>query len=80
MVHESLLIVTTRGETIGKIIHTEGDDIPSVEREKVFPKDLELHHEGITEVCEDGALLYTLTEYSEEEVTRTPLPGDLQRE
>jgi hypothetical protein len=67
MVHESLLVVTTRGESIGKIIHNDGDDTFLVERERVLPKDLEFHYEGATGVCEDGALLYTLAEYSEEE-------------
>jgi hypothetical protein len=68
MVHESMLVVTARGESIGMIIHDEGDDTFLAEREKVFPKDSEFHYEGITEVCEDGALLYTLTECSEEEL------------
>jgi len=67
MVHESLLVVTTRGESIGEIVHYDGDDTLLVERERVFPRDLEFHHESITETCEDGALVYTLTEYPEEE-------------
>ena len=67
MVHESLLVITTRGESIGTIIHDDDDETFLVEREKVFPKDSEFHCEGATEVCEDGALLYTLTECSEEE-------------
>ncbi len=67
MVHESLLVVTTRGESIGKVIHNDGDDTFLVEREKVFPKDFEFHYEGVTGVCEEGALVYTLTEASEEE-------------
>ena len=67
MVHESLLVITTRGETIGTIIHHDGDETFLVEGETVFPRDFELRHESITDVCEDGALLYTLTECSEEE-------------
>ena len=67
MVHESLLVVTARGESIGTIIHDEGDAKSLGEREKVLSKDFEFHYEGVTGVCEDGALLYTLTEYSEEE-------------
>ena len=67
MVHESLLVVTARGESIGKVIHYDGDDTFLVEREMVFPKDFEFHYEGVTGVCEDGALLYTLTENPEEE-------------
>jgi hypothetical protein len=43
-----------------------------VERGRVFPQDFELHYEGSTGVCEDGALEFTLSEYSEEQplVTR----------
>jgi hypothetical protein len=71
MVHEILLIVTTRGETIGTIIHHEGDEMLFVEGEEVFPRDCEVRHESISEVCEDGALLYTLTECSGEEPVAT---------
>jgi hypothetical protein len=67
MVHESLLVVTSRGESIGKVIHNDGDDTFLVEREKVYPKDFEFHYEGTTGVCEDGALLFTVTECPEEE-------------
>ena len=71
MVHEILLIVTTRGETIGTIIHHDGEEMIFVEGEQVFPRDCEFHHESSSEVCEDGALLYTLTECSEEEPVAT---------
>jgi hypothetical protein len=71
MVHESLLVVTTRGESIGKIIHHDGDDTFLVEGEKVFPKDFEFHCEGVTWVCEDGALLFTLTDNPEDEPVAT---------
>ena len=74
MVHEILLVVTTRGETIGTIIHHNGEEMFFVEGEEVFPRDFELRHESITEVCEDGALLYTLTECSEEEPIATEAP------
>ena len=71
MVHEILLIVTTRGETIGTIIHHDGDEMLFVEGEEVFPRDCEFRHESSTESCEDGALLYTLTECSGEEFAAT---------
>ncbi|HVZ85386.1 MAG TPA: hypothetical protein VHG72_00330 [Polyangia bacterium] len=67
MGHESLLVVETRGESIGTIIHYDGDETFLVERGKTFPVDFDFHYESTTAVCEDGALLYTLTECSEEE-------------
>jgi hypothetical protein len=75
MVHERLLVVTTRGETIGTIIHHDGDETFLVEGQTVFPRDFQLRHESITDVCEDGALLYTLTEYSEEEPVASETPS-----
>jgi len=66
MSHESLLVVSTRGESIGKVIHNDGDETFLVERGTVFPKDFEFHYESNTGVSEDGALVYTLIEYSEE--------------
>jgi hypothetical protein len=74
MVHESLLVVTTRGETIGTIIHHDGDETFLVEGETVFPRDFEFRHESITDISEDGALLYTLTEYSGEEPAAADAP------
>jgi hypothetical protein len=74
MAHERLLVVTTRGETIGTIIHHDGDETFLVEGEKVFPRDFEFRHESITDVCEDGALIYTLTECSDEEPVATEPP------
>ena len=74
MVHERLLVITTRGETIGTIIHHDGDETFLVEGETVFPKDFEFRHESITDVSEDGALVYTLTECSEEEPDATEAP------
>ena len=41
MVHERLLVITTRGETIGTIIHDDGEETFLVEGEKVFPRDFE---------------------------------------
>jgi len=75
MGHESLLVVTTRGESIGKVIHYDGDETFLVERGTVFPKDFEFHHESSAVVSEDGALVYTLTEYSEESAATTEAPG-----
>jgi len=66
MGHESLLVVSTRGESIGKVIHYDGDETFLVERGTVFPEDFEFHCESTTSVSEDGALVYTVTEYSEE--------------
>jgi hypothetical protein len=66
MDHETLLVVSTRGESIGKVIHHDGDETFLVERGTVFPEDFEFHEESITSVSEDGALVYTLTEYAEE--------------
>jgi hypothetical protein len=74
MVHEILLIVTTRGETIGTIIHHDGEEMLFVEGEQMFPRDREFRHESTSEVCEDGALLYTLTECSEEAPAATESP------
>ena len=65
MDHESLLVVTTRGESIGKVIHYDGDETFLVESGTVFPDDFTFHYESSTGVSEDGALVYTLTEYSE---------------
>jgi hypothetical protein len=67
MDHESLLVVTTRGESIGKVIHYDGDETFLVESGTVFPNDFEFHYESSTGVSEDGALVYTLSEYSEED-------------
>lgn len=72
MLHESLLVVTTRGESIGTIIHYDGDETFLVERGEVFPADFEFRYESTTGVCEHGALVYTLTEYAEEE----PVPPE----
>jgi hypothetical protein len=66
MHHDSLLVVSTRGESIGKVIHDEGDETFLVEGETVFPRDFAFHYESSTAVSEDGALVYTVTEYSEE--------------
>jgi len=66
MSHESLLVVTARGETIGKVIHYDGDETFLVESGTVFPTDFEFHDESNARVSEDGALVYSLTEYSEE--------------
>ena len=75
MAHETLLVVITRGETIGTIIHHDGDETFLVEGDKVFPRDFEFHHESITDVAEDGALLYLLTECPDEEPAEVaPLP------
>ena len=80
MVHDILLIVTTRGETIGTTIHHDGEEMLFVEGEEVFPRDCEFRHESISEVCEDGALLYTLTECSEEAPVATEAPPRLHQE
>jgi len=69
MSHESLLVVSTRGESIGKVIHYDGDQTFLVERGTVFPEDFEFHYESITGVSEDGALVYTVTEVSEDDDT-----------
>ncbi len=66
MSHESLLVVTARGESIGKVIHYDGDETFLVENGVVFPNDFAFHDESNARVCEDGALVYTLTECSEE--------------
>jgi hypothetical protein len=66
MDHEELLVVSTRGESIGKVIHHDGDETFLVERGTVFPRDFAFHYESGTAVSEDGALVYTLTEYAEE--------------
>ena len=71
MDHESLLVVSTRGESIGKVIHHDGDETFLVERGTMFPTDFAFHYESSTGVSEDGALVYTLTEYFEEEVAAT---------
>ncbi|HLK91196.1 MAG TPA: hypothetical protein VKZ18_14960 [Polyangia bacterium] len=68
MIHESLLVVTAGGESIGKVIHHDGDDTFLAEGEKVFPTDFAFHYESNTGVCEEGALLFTLTDYSDEEL------------
>jgi hypothetical protein len=72
MDHESLLVVSTRGESIGKVIHNDGDETFLVERGTVFPKDFAFHYESTTAVSEDGALVFTLTEYSEEPAAPEP--------
>lgn len=66
MEREALLVVTARGESIGKVIHYDGDETFLVERGTVFPDDFEFRYESSTAVSEDGALEYTLTEYTEE--------------
>ena len=67
MGHESLLVVTARGESIGKVIHYDGDETFLVESGTVFPTDFEFRCESNTRVSEDGALVYTLTDCSEEQ-------------
>jgi hypothetical protein len=74
MVHESLLVVSARGESIGKIIHHDGDETFLVEREKVFPDDFDLRYESGTGICQEGALLFTLTECAEEQPAATDAP------
>jgi hypothetical protein len=66
MHHDSLLVVTSRGETIGKVIHHDGDETFAVEGATVFPRDFAFHYESSTAISEDGALVYTLTEEYEE--------------
>ena len=66
MHHESLLVVSSRGESIGKVIHHDGDETFSVEGGTVFPRDFAFHYESSTAISEDGALVYTLTEEYEE--------------
>ena len=70
MDHELLLVVTTRGESIGKIIHDEAEETFLVERGTVFPTDFQFHYESNTAVTEDGALVYTLTAYSDDAAER----------
>ena len=62
---EILLVVTSRGESIGKIIHDDAEEMFLVERGTVFPTDFEFRYESNTAVSEDGALVYTLTAYAE---------------
>ena len=66
MDHESLLVVSARGESIGKVIHHDGDETFLVERGTVFPRDFRFHYESLTGVCEDGALVFMLTDCTEE--------------
>lgn len=68
MVHDTLLVVTARGESIGKIIHHNGDDTFLAEGDRIFPRDFAFHCDSITSVCEEGALVFTLTDCSEEEL------------
>jgi hypothetical protein len=75
MSHESLLVVSTRGESIGKVIHYDGDQTFLVERGTMFPEDFVFHYESITGVSEDGALVYTVTEFSEEEAAAAEGPA-----
>ena len=84
MAHEGLLVVSTRGECIGMVIHYDGDETFLVERGTVFPKDFEFHYERSTGVSEDGTLVYTLTESLDEQPATaeattakvTPSPDD----
>src|SRR5438132_1010192 len=46
MHHESLLVVSSRGELIGKVIHYDGDETFSVEGGTVFPRDFAFHYES----------------------------------
>jgi hypothetical protein len=66
MSHDDLLVVSTRGESIGKVIHHDGDECFLVERGIEFPRDFVFHYESITGTSEDGTLVYTVTECSEE--------------
>jgi hypothetical protein len=76
--HETLLVVSTRGESIGKVIHHDGDETFLVEAGTVFPQDFDFHYESSTGVSDDGSLVYTLTEYEEEkELEAGPLPADI---
>jgi hypothetical protein len=66
-----LLVVSTRGESIGKVIHYDGDQTFLVERGTVFPEDFQFHYESTTGISEDGALVYMVTEFDEDDQ-----PGD----
>ena len=66
MHHAALLVVSSRGESIGKVIHYDGDETFSVEAGTEFPRDFAFHYESTTAVSEDGALVYLLTEEYEE--------------
>jgi len=79
MAHESLLVVSAGAESIGKVIRHDGDERFLVESGKVFPEDFDFHFESNTWISEDGALLYTLTEYSEEEDAATGAPPQTGR-
>ncbi len=74
MDHESLLIVSARGESIGKVIHHDGDETFLVERGTVFPTDFKFRYESLTGIYEDGALVFTLTECSEEAPAESKAP------
>lgn len=77
MGHETLLVVTAGGESIGKVIHNDGDETFLVEGGTVFPTDFEFHCESNARISEDGALIYTLTECADEgegEVATTESP------
>ena len=41
----------------------------------MFPEDFVFHYESITGVSEDGALVYTVTEFSEEEAAAAEGPA-----
>ena len=75
MSHESLLVVSARGESIGKVIHHDGDETFLVERGTVFPNDFAFRYESRTGVSEDGSLVYMVTEYSEEEAEAAEAPA-----
>ena len=66
-VENGMLVTSTSGERIGKIIRADDEETFVVEKGTFFPKDYQLRYDHITGVNDDGTLIYSLAESLERE-------------
>jgi uncharacterized protein (TIGR02271 family) len=62
-----MIVKSTTGERVGKVIRCEDPTTFVVEKGMFFPKDYELRYDHITGVSADGSITYSLAEYLERE-------------
>jgi uncharacterized protein (TIGR02271 family) len=65
-VREGMLVLSTSGERIGKVIRCDAETF-IVEKGALFPKDYQLRYDLITGASGDGSLIYSLSEIPEKE-------------
>jgi uncharacterized protein (TIGR02271 family) len=62
-VQEGMIVTSTTGDRVGKVIRCDAETFV-VEKGALFPKDYQLRYDHITGTSQDGALIYSLTDYS----------------